>query len=60
MLDGGDRCSDVGAANAAGFAAGVFDWGEECGGEYVRVEDLGEVERSLRDSPFPPCFEAKS
>jgi D-glycero-D-manno-heptose 1,7-bisphosphate phosphatase len=46
----GDRCSDVAAANAAGlrqaFLIGETEAGV-CGGEYVRVERLAEVERWL-------------
>jgi len=46
----GDRCSDVGAANAAGLRQMFLISGTEtaeCGGEYVRVESLAEVERWL-------------
>jgi D-glycero-D-manno-heptose 1,7-bisphosphate phosphatase len=46
----GDRCSDVGAANAAGLRRMFLISGTEtaaCGGEYVRVESLAEVERWL-------------
>ena len=46
----GDRCSDVGAANAAGLRQMFLIRGTEtteCGGEYVRVESLAEVERWL-------------
>ena len=46
----GDRCSDVGAANAAGlrqaFLIGETEAGE-CGGNYLKVESLAEVERWL-------------
>ena len=46
----GDRCSDVAAANAAGLRQ-AFLMGEtetkECGGEFLRVHSLGEVERWL-------------
>jgi D-glycero-D-manno-heptose 1,7-bisphosphate phosphatase len=46
----GDRCSDVGAANAAGLRQ-AFLVGETedaaCGGDYLRVESLAEVERWL-------------
>ena len=46
----GDRCSDVAAANAAGlrqaFLIGGTEAGE-CGGRFVRVESLVEVERWL-------------
>jgi D-glycero-D-manno-heptose 1,7-bisphosphate phosphatase len=46
----GDRCSDVGAANAAGLRQMFLIGGTEataCGGEYVGVESLAEVERWL-------------
>jgi D-glycero-D-manno-heptose 1,7-bisphosphate phosphatase len=46
----GDRCSDVGAANAAGLRQVFLIKGTEaagCGGEYVMVESLAEVERWL-------------
>jgi D-glycero-D-manno-heptose 1,7-bisphosphate phosphatase len=46
----GDRCSDVGAANAAGLQQAFLISGTEsegCSGEYVRVESLAEVERWL-------------
>ena len=46
----GDRCSDVAAANAAGLRQAFLMSGTEaggCGGEYVRVESLAEVERWL-------------
>ena len=46
----GDRCSDVGAANAAGLRQMFLISGTEttkCGGEYVAVESLAEVERWL-------------
>jgi D-glycero-D-manno-heptose 1,7-bisphosphate phosphatase len=46
----GDRCSDVGAANAAGlrqaFLIGGTEAGE-CAGNYLKVESLAEVERWL-------------
>jgi D-glycero-D-manno-heptose 1,7-bisphosphate phosphatase len=46
----GDRCSDVAAANAAGlrqaFLIGETEAGE-CGGRFVKVESLAEVERWL-------------
>jgi D-glycero-D-manno-heptose 1,7-bisphosphate phosphatase len=48
----GDRCSDVGAANAAGLRQMFLISGTEaaeCGGEYVRVESLAEVERWLEE-----------
>jgi len=44
----GDRCSDVGAANAAGLRKMFLLRGTEageCAGEYVEVGSLGEVER---------------
>ena len=46
----GDRCSDVGAANAAGLRQMFLISGTEvgkCGGEYLGVESLAEVERWL-------------
>jgi D-glycero-D-manno-heptose 1,7-bisphosphate phosphatase len=46
----GDRCSDVGAANAAGLRQAFLIKGTEavpCGGEYLMVESLAEVERWL-------------
>jgi D-glycero-D-manno-heptose 1,7-bisphosphate phosphatase len=46
----GDRCSDVGAANAAGLRQAFLVRGTEsagCGGEYQMVESLAEVERWL-------------
>ena len=46
----GDRCSDVGAANAAGLRQMFLMSGtetERCGGEYVGVESLVEVEQWL-------------
>jgi D-glycero-D-manno-heptose 1,7-bisphosphate phosphatase len=46
----GDRCSDVAAANAAGLRQAFLVSGTEsgeCGGKYVRVERLVEVERWL-------------
>jgi D-glycero-D-manno-heptose 1,7-bisphosphate phosphatase len=46
----GDRCSDVGAANAAGLRQMFLISGTEaaaCGGEYVGVESLAEVEQWL-------------
>jgi D-glycero-D-manno-heptose 1,7-bisphosphate phosphatase len=46
----GDRCSDVGAANAAGLRQAFLISGTEpvrCGGEYLRVESLAEVEQWL-------------
>jgi D-glycero-D-manno-heptose 1,7-bisphosphate phosphatase len=46
----GDRCSDVGAANAAGLRQAFLIRGteaSECDGEYVSVVSLAEVERWL-------------
>jgi D-glycero-D-manno-heptose 1,7-bisphosphate phosphatase len=46
----GDRCSDVGAANAAGLRQAFLISGTEaelCSGEYVAVKSLAEVERWL-------------
>jgi D-glycero-D-manno-heptose 1,7-bisphosphate phosphatase len=46
----GDRCSDVGAANAAGLRQAFLISGteaERCGGEYMAVTSLAEVERWL-------------
>jgi D-glycero-D-manno-heptose 1,7-bisphosphate phosphatase len=46
----GDRCSDVGAANAAGLRQAFLISGTEaagCGGEYLMVESLAEVEQWL-------------
>jgi D-glycero-D-manno-heptose 1,7-bisphosphate phosphatase len=46
----GDRCSDVGAANAAGLRQAFLISGTEatgCGGEYLPVKSLAEVERWL-------------
>jgi D-glycero-D-manno-heptose 1,7-bisphosphate phosphatase len=46
----GDRCSDIGAANAAGLRQMFLIRGTEaaaCHGEYVMVESLAEVERWL-------------
>jgi D-glycero-D-manno-heptose 1,7-bisphosphate phosphatase len=46
----GDRCSDVGAANAAGLRQMFLISGTEtagCSGEYVGVESLAEVEQWL-------------
>jgi D-glycero-D-manno-heptose 1,7-bisphosphate phosphatase len=48
----GDRCSDVGAGNAAGLRQVFLLSGTEeggCGGNYVAVDSLGEVERWLRE-----------
>jgi D-glycero-D-manno-heptose 1,7-bisphosphate phosphatase len=48
----GDRCSDVGAANAAGLRQAFLISGTEaegCGGEYLAVKSLAEVERWLLD-----------
>jgi D-glycero-D-manno-heptose 1,7-bisphosphate phosphatase len=46
----GDRCSDVGAANAAGLRQAFLISGTEaagCGGEYLAVESLAQVEQWL-------------
>lgn len=46
----GDRCSDVGAANAAGLRQAFLIVGTEfagCNGEYLMVDSLAEVERWL-------------
>jgi D-glycero-D-manno-heptose 1,7-bisphosphate phosphatase len=46
----GDRCSDVAAANSAGLRQAFLISGTEaagCGGEYLGVESLAEVERWL-------------
>ena len=45
----GDRCTDVAAANAAGLRQAFLIEGTEegCGGEYVGVRSLAEVERWL-------------
>ena len=46
----GDRCSDVAAANAVGLRQAFLISGTEtagCGGEYLAVESLAEVERWL-------------
>ncbi len=46
----GDRCSDVGAANAAGLRQAFLIRGTEaaaCGGVHTAVESLAEVERWL-------------
>lgn len=45
----GDRCSDIGAANAAGLRQAFLVRGTEagCGGEYVEVGSLAEVEQWL-------------
>ncbi len=43
----GDRCSDVGAANAAGLRQAFLISGTEatgCGGEYLAIKSLAEVE----------------
>jgi D-glycero-D-manno-heptose 1,7-bisphosphate phosphatase len=46
----GDRCSDIGAANSAGLRQAFLIGGTEaagCGGDYLRVKALAEVERWL-------------
>lgn len=48
----GDRCSDVAAANAAGLRQAFLMRGteaKECGGEYLPVSGLDEVERWLME-----------
>jgi D-glycero-D-manno-heptose 1,7-bisphosphate phosphatase len=48
----GDRCSDVGAANAAGLRHAFLLQGTEpgtCPGKYVAVETLVDVERWIRE-----------
>jgi len=48
----GDRCTDVGAANAAGLRQAFLIAGTEegeCGGEFVPVRGLGEVEAWIRE-----------
>ena len=49
----GDRCTDVGAANAGGLRQAFLLRGTEdapCGGVYSRVDSLGEVEAWLVES----------
>lgn len=46
----GDRCSDIGAANAAGLRQAFLIRGTEagtCSGDYLTVDSLSEVERWL-------------
>jgi D-glycero-D-manno-heptose 1,7-bisphosphate phosphatase len=46
----GDRCTDIGAANAGGLLQAFLLRGTEevgCGGTYVTVDSLGEVEAWL-------------
>jgi D-glycero-D-manno-heptose 1,7-bisphosphate phosphatase len=46
----GDRCSDVGAANAAGLRQAFLIKGTEaapCSGDYLMVDSLAEVEQWL-------------
>jgi D-glycero-D-manno-heptose 1,7-bisphosphate phosphatase len=53
----GDRCSDVAAANAAGLRQAFLLRGTEtgtCGGNYVAVDGLAEVERWLAQGPSAP------
>jgi len=48
----GDRCSDIAAANAAGLRQAFLMHGtetEKCGGEYLGVDRLDEVERWLTE-----------
>jgi len=55
----GDRCSDIAAANAAGLRQAFLLEGTEkhgCGGDYLSVKNLAEVERWLvahTDEPEP-------
>jgi D-glycero-D-manno-heptose 1,7-bisphosphate phosphatase len=52
----GDRCSDVGAANAAGLRQAFLMAGTEdapCSGDYVAVSSLLEVERWLQVNGAP-------
>jgi D-glycero-D-manno-heptose 1,7-bisphosphate phosphatase len=52
----GDRCSDVGAANAARLRQAFLLRGTEpeaCPGEYALVETLAEVERWIRENARP-------
>jgi D-glycero-D-manno-heptose 1,7-bisphosphate phosphatase len=54
----GDRCSDIAAANAAGLRQAFLISGTEaagCGGEYLPVESLAEVERWLREHTAEPA-----
>jgi D-glycero-D-manno-heptose 1,7-bisphosphate phosphatase len=49
----GDRCSDIGAANAAGLRQAFLIQGTEsepCPGEHAVVETLAEVERWVREN----------
>jgi D-glycero-D-manno-heptose 1,7-bisphosphate phosphatase len=59
----GDRCSDVAAANAAGLRQAFLIGGTEladCGGNYLKVQSLAQVERWLleqngkHDKSTPP------
>jgi D-glycero-D-manno-heptose 1,7-bisphosphate phosphatase len=46
----GDRCSDIAAANAASLRQAFLMHGTEdavCGGDYLAVKSLAEVERWL-------------
>jgi len=46
----GDRCSDIAAANAAGLRQAFLLSGTEergCGGDYIEIAELGELERWL-------------
>jgi D-glycero-D-manno-heptose 1,7-bisphosphate phosphatase len=48
----GDRCSDIAAANAAGLRQAFLISGTEekgCGGDYLAVESLAEVERWIEE-----------
>lgn len=49
----GDRCTDIGAANAAGVRQAFLLRGTEeapCAGSYVTIDSLAEVERWLQDN----------
>jgi D-glycero-D-manno-heptose 1,7-bisphosphate phosphatase len=48
----GDRCSDIAAANSAGLRQAFLISGTEetgCGGDYLEIQGLDEVERWLRE-----------
>lgn len=52
----GDRCSDVGAANAAGLRQAFLLRGTEpepCPGEAITIDSLAELEAWLRTHPAP-------
>jgi D-glycero-D-manno-heptose 1,7-bisphosphate phosphatase len=53
----GDRCSDIAAANSAGLRQAFLVEGTEatgCGGNYLPVRELAEVERWLLDQDGDP------